>query len=367
MKNIVPGLIFISFLFFTPYRDSEIPIKKGIAQNLFIITTDGFRWQELFTGADSILINDEKYTQDRETTKSMYWSDDAADRRRKLMPFMWNVIAGRGQLYGNRREGNCMNVSNIYASSYPGYNELLTGTTDLRIYKNDKKLNPNINLLEYLNARDSFVNKVAAFSSWNLFPYILNQERNSLPVNSGYDLIKDSALSDDESIVNVASEIIKEKASTRHDRLTFMAAKSYVEKNRPRILLLSLGETDEFAHSSRYDLYLQQAHDVDAMIAELWHWVQITPGYKDNTVFVITTDHGRGAATGKWNVHGLFTKGSSETWMACLGPGIEPLGEIKKQQQIYNRQLPGFMASILGLDFPAGTSEVLTSKLVSHP
>lgn len=138
MKSILFGFTLLSFLFFTPDKRNALPVTAKKAENLFIITTDGFRWQELFTGADSVLISNEKYTPDMATIKSMYWSDDIHERRKKLMPFVWSVIGGKGQLYGNRNEGNCMNVSNIYASSYPGYNELFTGTTDLRIYKNDK-------------------------------------------------------------------------------------------------------------------------------------------------------------------------------------------------------------------------------------
>ena len=366
MKSILLGFTLFSFLLFIPAKKISLPVQPGKAQNLFIITTDGFRWQELFTGADSFLIHNENYTPDTGTIKSMYWCGDAAERRKKLMPFFWNVIAGKGQLYGNRNAGSRMNVSNIYSSSYPGYNELLTGTTDLRIYSNDKKFNPNINLLEYINAQDSFANKVAVFSSWNLFPYILNKQRNNLPINSGYAIIEDSSLSQNELNVNTTTEIIKENSATRHDRLSFLAAKSYVEKNQPRVLFLSLGETDEFAHSSRYDLYLQQAHEVDAMIAELWHWVQTTPGYKDNTVFIITTDHGRGSRKGNWNVHGVITKGSSETWMACLGPGVEPMGEMKEDQQIYTRQLPQFMGSLLGLDFSDKNSAALRTKPAAH-
>ena len=33
-------------------------------QNIFIITTDGFRWQEVFTGADSDLISNSSYVED---------------------------------------------------------------------------------------------------------------------------------------------------------------------------------------------------------------------------------------------------------------------------------------------------------------
>lgn len=89
------------------------------------------------------------------------------------------------------------------------------------------------------------------------------------------------------------------------------------------------------------------------MIAELWHWVQTTPGYKDNTIFMITTDHGRGKKPGNWGKHGYFTAGSSQTWLAVLGPGIQPLGEIKEGQQIYQKQLAQTIAALLGEKFVA--------------
>jgi arylsulfatase A-like enzyme len=89
------------------------------------------------------------------------------------------------------------------------------------------------------------------------------------------------------------------------------------------------------------------------MLAELWHWVQTTPGYKDNTTFIITTDHGRGKKPGRWTKHGFFTNGSSQTWLAVLGPGIQPLGEIKEHQQIYQKQLAQTIAVFMGEKFEA--------------
>jgi hypothetical protein len=346
MNSLLIRFIFFGLLSFSGSYHNEIGLvnKSVQAENLIIITADGFRWQELYNGADSALINNEKYTHDTATLKALYWSADKDERRKLLMPFCWNIIAKNGQLYGNRTAGNKVNTSNFYSGSYPGYNELFTGTTDLRIYKNQKKYNANINVLEFINKQDSFAGKVVVFASWEFFPFILNQPRNQLTINSGYTRIEDTVL-------NAVSDIIQEDKPTRHDRLTFMAAKSWLEKNQPRVLLLALGETDEFAHSSRYDLYLQQIHETDAMISELWHWVQTTEGYKDNTNFIITTDHGRGSGSSNWNVHGVLIRGSSETWMACLGPGVEPLGEVRKKQQIYAKQLPTFMASLLGINF----------------
>ena len=103
-------------------------------------------------------------------------------------------------------------------------------------------------------------------------------------------------------------------------------------------------------HQGRYDLYLEKANLADKIIADLWHWVQTTPGYANNTSFIITTDHGRGRKN-KWVSHNEFIKGSSQTWMALIGPGIMPLGEVKETNQLYQQQLAQCIAHLLGEDF----------------
>jgi len=292
--------------------------KLPVTGNIFIITTDGFRWQEVFNGADSVIINSEKFTPDTGTIKMLYWARTAEERRKKLMPFFWNVLAAKGQLFGNRAYDNKVNVANLYSLSYPGYNEIFTGNIDVSLSSNKKIRNSNINVLEYLDCKPAFKGKVAAFTSWNVFPYILNAERNNLPVNSGYSTLNEK--SEEQQIINaVQTDVVYNKTATRHDQLTFLTAKEYIKQHRPRVLYLGLGETDEFAHQGRYDLYLEQANQVDKMIAELWHWVQTTPGYKNNTTFIITTDHGRVSKTNRWTSHGEFITGSSQTWLAVIG------------------------------------------------
>lgn len=331
---------------FTSVAKTPLPV----ARNLFVITVDGFRWQELFNGADSSILHSEKYTPDHSTISLQYWAASAKERREKLMPFFWKVIAAKGQVFGNRRLHNKVDAANLYSLSYPGYNEMFTGNTDMQISSNRKKRNPNINVFEYLNGQPDFTGKVAVFSSWDVFPYILNSERNGLPVNSGY--VATEGETDAQQLINtVQRETITDKKSTRYDQLTFLAAREYLQINKPRVFCLGLGETDEYAHDGRYDLYLQQASQVDRMIADLWHWVQTTPGYKNNTTFIITTDHGRGSRTGNWTSHGEFISGSSQAWFAVMGPGIEPAGEIKSDEQHYLQQLAQTMAGVVGQEF----------------
>ena len=58
----------------------------GDTRNVILVIADGVRWQEVFTGADPTLLNDDKL-------KKKYWDDDPDVRRRKLFPFLWETVA----------------------------------------------------------------------------------------------------------------------------------------------------------------------------------------------------------------------------------------------------------------------------------
>lgn len=353
MKRLISPVIWlVLFQYPDAYQSPKTLLHPSrTSGNLVIITIDGLRWQEIFTGADSLIIHDEKYTHDPETMLALYWENDQGNRRKKLMPFFWNVIAAKGRLYGNRYLGNKVNVANPYAISYPGYSEMLTGTADYRITSNRKRNNPNINVLEYLDNLKEFRGKVAVFTSWDVFPYILGMDRNQLHVNSGYEPPGEIKTRGQQILHTLQSEMIADQTSTRDDQLTYISAKEYMELHHPRVVFVGLGETDESAHSGRYDLYLSQAAQADRMIGELWHWVQTTEGYKNNTTFIITTDHGRGNNRSNWTRHGTLISGSSQTWIAVMGPGIAGVGEIRDTQQQFETQIAGTIAALLGKEF----------------
>jgi hypothetical protein len=319
------------------------------SQNVFIITIDGVRWQEIFKGADSLLLHNPGFVKDTGIMVQQYWHRDPEERRKKLMPFFWSVIAGKGQLMGNRDLNNKVNVANLYKISYPGYNEILTGYADLLLIPNLAVRNRNTNILQYLNRFKEYQGKVAAFCSWGIFPYILDETDKSFPVNAGYEMMGE----DDSSniLINKVQQSVFNKNNTRHDLLTYECAKNYMKQHHPKVMYLGLGETDEFAHKGAYDTYLQKMNQADAMIAELWYYIQTSPFYKNNTSIIITTDHGRGRRSGNWNSHGFWVGGSGETWMALLGNGISPAGELKGKEQVYQKQVAATVASLLGVKF----------------
>ncbi|HET6254114.1 MAG TPA: hypothetical protein VFE32_08575 [Puia sp.] len=346
MNVFLPFLAAVLCLSATAQEQPPSQANHGSSKKLFIITIDGFRWQEVFTGADPLLISNPDYIKDTLLARALYWDSSALERRKKLMPFFWNTVAREGRIYGNRLLGNKMNVRNFYKISYPGYNEIFTGHTDAFSSPNLPVENPHVNVLEYLNNSREYKGKVAVFTSWNVFPYILNAVRSGLPINSGYSPLAENGDPDANLIDSVQASMHQSK--TRHDLLTFLTAKEYIQQHHPSVLFLGLGETDELAHQGRYDLYLQQIADIDRMVADLWYLVQTDPFYRDSTTFIITTDHGRGWKPNKWTTHGFWAQGSGEIWMAVLGPDIQPGGEIRSRAQIYQKQLAATIAALLG-------------------
>ena len=326
---------------------SAQPAKEST--NIFIITIDGFRWQEIFEGADPALLVNPDYVGDTSLIGELYGGYSREIRRKKLLPFFWSTISHQGQLYGNRNYNNKIDVKNFYKISYAGYNEIFTGYADPKLIPNTPRINTIDNLPAYLNTQAGYKGKCVAFSSWNIFPYILQEGMNNLSVNSGYENMEapDSAT----AIINEVQDSVHEKKSCRYDLLTFLMAKQYMQQRHPKLMVLGFGETDEFAHGGRYDMYLQRVNDIDRMIAELWYMVQTDPFYKNNTTFIITTDHGRGKKNNTWPGHHLFIKGSGEIWLAMLGKGIEARGEITTEGQVYQNQIAQTIAGLTGLPF----------------
>jgi hypothetical protein len=322
------------------------------ANKVVLITLDGYRWQELFSGADSLLITNGDYVDNPEALQREFWRPSATERRAVLNPFIWNKVAKMGQIHGNRTRGSKVNLTNYMWFSYPGYNEILTGRADdERISSNAKQPNPNITVLEQFAQERGNAKKVAAFGSWDVFDFIVNEQRSGVYTNSGFDLSTDYPLSVNEQLLNELQPVIPSPwGSVRLDGFTHQYAKAYLRKHHPDLIFISYGETDDFAHDGDYAAYLKSAHNTDKLIEDLWNFVQNDAYYKNNTTFIITTDHGRGTVPlDTWKGHGTSIKGADQTWFILFGNQVKPLGEINGDSQLYTNQVAPTVRQLLGL------------------
>lgn len=321
-------------------------------RKLVLITFDGYRWEDVFRGADSSMLFPKlKGVKDSAQYVKRFWGKDFKERREKLMPFFWNSFGLRGQVYGNRDLQSFVNVKNPYWFSYPGYNEILTGYPDTIINSNDYPANPNITLPEFINKQPGFQHKVAAFASWAAFARILNKDRSGFPVNAGYSILESRNLDEVQRFLNQQQFLLPKTfgPNERPDAVTYFLAKEYLKQEHPRFLQISFIETDAYGHQDKYQSYLESARSNDEMLKDLWEYIQSDPFYKDQTTIFIATDHGRGDKA-DWTHHNSKTPGSDQVWFAVMGPGIPLMGETR-QQQVYQYQYAKTMARLLGIDF----------------
>ena len=319
------------------------------ARNIVVITMDGFRWQEMFTGAGADYFKKTKNGEPSADEKR-FWRASAEERRAVLLPFIWSTVAREGQIFGDPSRRSRAHVTNGLWFSYPGYNEMFSGVADPRIDSNDKVPNPNVTVLEWLNARPGFRGRVAAFGAWDVLPSILNVDRSHLRVGTGFAPVPSPRTDRERAINQLANDLPPYWSYGPFDAPVVYAALECLRNDKPRVLYLMLGEGDEWAHDGKYELYLDAAFRADAFIRRIWDTLQSMSAYRNSTTLLLTTDHGRGATPADWTNHGRDVPAAESTWMAALGPGVPSLG-VREGVTVTTSQVASTIAALLGEDF----------------
>lgn len=327
-------------------------------ENVIVVVLDGVRWQEVFRGADESLINAERGgVWDVQGRRDHYWRDTAVARRETLLPFLWGTVAMQGQIFGEPERGAAARCANSFRLSYPGYSELFCGVADPRVDSNDKKDNPNLSVLEYLNGLPAVRDKVEVVCTWDVFPWIFRVPQSGLRVHAGWGPLREGALTPRERYANEFLEWVPRVwTDNAFDAFAMEATRSALERRKSRVLFVGLGETDEWGHGRRYDLYLDAAANADRFLAETWNALQQNAQYKDKTALIVTTDHGRGSTPADWTDHGPNVPGAEFIWIAIMGPDTPPLG-VRENVEVTQAQVAATIATLLGEDFLAARSD----------
>lgn len=337
--------------------DRAVPTAQEIAaeRHVVLVTLDGARWQEVFTGLDLEVLRSAsgKTPVEQTAAYSRYWAETPKARRERLMPVLWATLATKhGLVVGNRAVGSHVNVTNRHRFSYPGYNELLTGAPhDDVVTSNDNRRYDFLTVLEWLRptlgvSRDG----VAVFGSWETFNWIAERTEGTIAVNAGFEAYR----SEDPTIAQLSAlqfDTPTPWSGARHDVYTHRLAMAHLVRHRPRVLYVAFDETDDWAHDGRYDLTLDALHRTDARIGELWAWLQADPTYRGRTTLIVTVDHGRGRTPKDWTSHGADVAGAEEMWVGCFGAGVRERGELRNHPPIEQRQMAATVAAAVGHDF----------------
>ena len=207
-------------------------------------------------------------------------------------------------------------------------------------------------VLEYLNKQPPLTRKVAVYGSWDVFPFIVNDQRSGIPVNAGWQDFRVGNAERVAALNLVSKELFHQWEGVRYDVLTTSGAIEELKTNQPRVLYVALGETDDWAHEGRYDRYLLTAQQNDSFIRMIWETTQSMEAYRDKTLFIITTDHGRGDGRDGWKNHGVHLPGSDHIWIAAFGSGL-CLSGSDRDGRFRQSQVAATISQALGFDFRA--------------
>lgn len=330
-------------------------IGQRATKHIILFTSDGVRWQDLFNGIDSKLMNEKTAGMaDAGELREQLWRPTPQERREALMPFFWKTLVPQGVLFGNIAKGSSMQVTNRYRVSYPGYSEILTGRAqDEAIKGNDNIQNPTPSFLQFIKQKEKLRSEQAAvFASWDNFKYSAQNVPGALFVNAGYqrsDLPKNSDRTNELNQLQFDARFVEDSA--RHDAFTFGLAMEYLDQVKPEHMYISFDETDDWAHERRYDRVLESLQFLDRSLHHLWIYLQGSSKYRDTTTLVITTDHGRGGTLEDFSDHGPKIPGDEQIWAAFIGPDTPAIGEATNAPTCYQRDIAPTILDLLGFDY----------------
>jgi hypothetical protein len=317
------------------------------------MTADGLRRQEIFAGIDAELMKaKETGMNNRTDLVEQLWRPSAEERRQTLMPFFWKTLARGGVVLGNLTRGSSVKVTNAYRVSYPGYAEILTGQAqDQTIRGNDKIQNPSTTILEFARAKLGLTrSQVALFASWDTFRWIGESRPGSIVINAGFQQFSDPPSTRIGDLSRMQFDLLTPWDGARHDYITFEMAIDYLRTEKPRLMYVAFDETDDWAHSKRYDRVLESIQYFDRCLERLWSTLQSMPEYRGKTSIVITSDHGRGSTIGDWDRHGAKVEGAEFIWVAIAGPDTPVNGELSKTETVHQRDVGPTVLKLLGID-----------------
>jgi predicted AlkP superfamily pyrophosphatase or phosphodiesterase len=205
--------------------------------------------------------------------------------------------------------------------SAPGYMSLITGTwaNKHNVWDNEQQ-SPNYRYWNLFRIVETVApaRKTAIFSSW--------LDNRTVLIGEGKpgagDFRIDHAVDGFENDTSAFPHDPADRYILAIDEHVSKEAAAYIAAEGPDLSWVYLEYTDSVAHESgdgeAFDAAVQQA---DAMVGRIWESVKQREGRGEDWMIVVTTDHGRDAATGK--DHGGQSARERTTWIATNNPRVD--------------------------------------------
>jgi hypothetical protein len=152
------------------------------------------------------------------------------------------------------------------------------------------------------------------------------------------------------------------KSSSEYDNLLALKnTTSVLAKHHPKLLIVNVPASDEFAHNGLYQKYVGSIGQADSIVASIWNAIQTDSLLRDKTTMIVTNDHGR--HTTDYTDHGDQCEGCRHIMLLIIGPDT-PAGVIDSSTHKQVDIAPT-VGRLLGFETPYSVGEVIESAVAT--
>lgn len=141
----------------------------------------------------------------------------------------------------------------------------------------------------------------------------------------------------------------------RSDVETMECAHEVVTSDHPRLVMINLRDVDETGHTGDWDLYASAIQTADSLAADLWSRIQSDTLYRDRTLLMVTSDHGRASNIA---FHGGPDHSNRHVMFLALGPDVKQGEVVETRGDLID--IAPTVAEIFGLEMPYAEGRVLS-------
>ncbi|MBX3205204.1 MAG: hypothetical protein KF764_09050 [Labilithrix sp.] len=327
--------------------DELVPTAPRDVERVVLITLDGLRWQEVFAGSGV----------------------EGAAEGPPLMPNLHRLVAESGTILGGPGCAHDMRASGPNYVSLPGYMELFGGRPPAACRNNKCGQTDTATVLDEVRASTS-PDQVAVFSSWSKYARAVTRTPRSFVVSSGARTANVRHLGDDAVLrahldEGAAHAGFPGWGDYRPDEHTRRAALRYLETVRPRLLVVGLGDADDYGHRGDPKGYRRAIGESDAFIADVDRAVSaMDAGGERRTTIVVTTDHGRERSL---RHHGAGFPDSARVFVAAFGAGIARRGPTCASSPLRLGDVASVVRTLLRVETDAPDSSLVGEVVEPSP
>lgn len=300
-------------------REPERPARdgEGLLTPVVLVTVDGARWQEIFVGTDPAR------------------TPAGARPPHEIVPNLDRLVRERGAALGAPGRSTIAATGPNYVS-LPGYTELLTGRAPRDCQDNDCR---GATLPTFLDQAHDSGATVAAFASWEKLERAVSGRHD--PATRRGAFVTSCGRGGDPAVDPWPGH-----GDYRPDRLTRELALAHLERARPDVLFVGLGDTDELAHRGDYEGYLGALAEADAFVGRLFETLDRMGSRGARTHVFVTADHGRAEDFAN---HGGFAQESARVWLIASGPSVLARGRVDAPRAHHLADVVPTMRKLLGM------------------